>query len=340
MPRLSSRQAGVSPLADLRKQVGLLRPSKVEPGDVVITHSELDTFRQCPLKHHLAYVRRWERPPGPGQALTIGTLWHTVMQTYYEVLRDVPAGERTADLLDRAQRRADLVHLIDAHGNRSPDQELVSWMLDGYRRMWGVEREWEIIAVEQTMRLRIVEPTSGRPSKYHLQFKADLLVWDLALRAPVLIDHKSAGNFSRPNEVAISDQFGLYTWAMRELGVPVLQSIRNDARTQRNVGDLRGEKPMALDTRFQRIPSYRTEVELQSLLVDAISTAEVAYSGQPVYSSPDPNTCSWKCSFLGAHLLQRKGMPIERTLADDPNFRVRQRKHDYYPMIEGDEDIA
>ena len=338
MPRLAgSRKSELDPVADLRRQVGLLRPARVEPGDFVITHSELDTFRQCPLKHHLAYTLRWDRPSQPGEALTIGALWHQVLQTYYEVLAKVPAGERTQELIQKAQARADFMWLVDEHGQQSDDQALVSWMLDGHRRYWGVERTWEIVAVEQVMRVRLPNPATGRRTPFLLQFKADLLVWDLDLRAPVLIDHKSASNFSRPNEIAISDQFGLYTWGMRELGVPVLQSLRSDARTQRNVGDLRGEKLMPLNTRFQRVPSYRTEVELLSIVQDALSTASVAYADLPVYSSPDPNTCSWKCRFLGAHLLQRKGVPIEKTLRDDPLFHVRERKHDYYPMIEGDE---
>ena len=36
---------------------------------IVVSYSELDTFRQCPMKHALAYKQRWTRPVEEGSPL-------------------------------------------------------------------------------------------------------------------------------------------------------------------------------------------------------------------------------------------------------------------------------
>ena len=53
---------------------------------IVVSFSEIDTYRQCPLKHEWAYKQRWKRPVEEASALAKGSLWHLVLETHYNVL--------------------------------------------------------------------------------------------------------------------------------------------------------------------------------------------------------------------------------------------------------------
>lgn len=285
----------------------------VPEGDVVVTYSEMDTFRQCPLKHHWSYRERWAKTPKVGSALSRGTLWHNVLETHYEMIR---RGETDPQVLrDFALRE----YLVDpANGSQDDDQVLVEWMYDGYVDHYGVDPEWEILATEVAGQVPLPLP------KYHLRFKIDMLVRQRSTGKVWLVDHKSARDFTRQAEIDIDDQFGLYTWALRKLGIPVFGFIRSDTRTQRNKG------PMTAEQRFRRVLTYRTDTELHNIAVDAADTAHRAWGGEPVrHSSPAPDRCTWRCDFLEVHLMTRKGTDEKHALPDF-GFHQTEKKHREY----------
>lgn len=286
----------------------------VPEGDVVVTYSELDTFRQCPLKHHWAYRERWSKTPKVGSALSRGTLWHNVLETHYEQIR------RGQTDLDALQEFALREYLIDPeNGQQDEDQALVEWMYDGYVDYYGLDPDWEILVTEAAGQVALAEG-------YHLRFKIDMLVRDRASGKIWLVDHKSARDFTRQAEIDIDDQFGLYTWALRRLGIPVFGFIRSDTRTQRNKG------PMTAEQRFRRVLTYRTDTELNNIAADAADTARHAWGGAPVlHSSPAPDRCSWRCDFLEAHLMVRKGADEERVLPDFGFHRGETKHREYEP---------
>ncbi len=101
--------------------------------------------------------------------------------------------------------------------------------------------------------------------------------------------------------------------------------IRSDARTRRNKG------PMQLSDRFRRVQTFRGERELENIAADALHTAQAAYrEGNPVYSSPDPQQCGWKCDFLEPHLAARKGQASMPVILKDFGFHQREAKHQEY----------
>jgi hypothetical protein len=280
---------------------------------IIVSYSELDTYRQCPLKHALGYGQRWTKPVKEGSALSKGSLWHLVMETHYKVIQKwqaVNGGKRIPkhahkDVLAEAYT-ATRPFLSDLQtGEQSDVQALIEWMYDGHVEMWGIDEDWIIKGVEH----QIVTPLRderGNRTRYHLKAKMDLVVVDLSTGGKLwVVDHKSGANLPSQMDLEIDDQFGLYTWAMREVKRPVVGSLHSANRTQRN------KSFMPLDTRMSRTYLNRGEVELTSLALDAYRTAWNAHppkgAMKKVYSAPDPRSCGWKCDFKEPHLLMRRG---------------------------------
>lgn len=308
---------------------------------ITISYSELDTFRQCPLKHALAYRQRWSKPAKTGSPLSKGTDWHTVLETHYRRLRELTSpghahciaqtrGEillnEKAILADCAETVKPLLSRTSLNEAAAEQQDLMRWMYEGYVAYHGADPEWEIRAVEYKTTVPLMNE-AGKPSRFRLKVKIDLIVWDREMDGLWLIDHKSGADL--PNDFALDmdDQFGLYEVTInrqrKAKGLQVVTgTIHNAARTTRNTGDYPVHeprfKPQTLEKRHLRSPMNRTLIELENIEKDAFRAARAAYSaGNKVpYSSPDPRTCGWKCDFKEPHLIARKGGPIAIALAD------------------------
>lgn len=265
---------------------------------VVVSFSELDAFRQCPHKHDLSYKQRWS-PATVSRALSIGKLWHLVMENHY---RAVQAGAT-----DLARREAIALLLLEAAETNQEYADLVAWMYDGYEEMWGTDPDWEIVGVEEQhlVRLPALSGRPGRFGRYWLRMRADLIVRVRSIRKDRLwlVDHKSGKNLPTDKELEIDDQFGLYTWALQKDGLPIFGSIHGASRTERLV------REMTLEERFRRTPMYRTDQELRRVAQEAAVTARTAYvtySDGDAPRAPDSDRCRWRCPFTEACLLGRK----------------------------------
>jgi hypothetical protein len=291
--------------------------------EIVVSYSELDTYRQCPLKHHWAYKQRWKRPVPETSALVKGTLMHLVYETHYRVLQkyDRLTVESQAKALFEAEIAVRPLLMDERTGDQTENQELVQWIYDGYLDMYGAEPEFDILGVEQPFQLPLKDP-EGNPSKFAIKGKIDLIIKDRANGSVWVLDHKSGANLPNQLDLEIDDQFGLYVWAMRESGTPVQGAIHSASRTTRNVADFPGytgkSQPQSLDQRFSRTYLNRSDVELQSIAQDAWATAMNAYPEieMPLYSSPDPRQCGWKCDYKEIHLLSRKGRDSNQAMTD------------------------
>jgi hypothetical protein len=259
---------------------------------VVVSFSEIDAFRQCPFKHHLAYRQRWQTDV-ESIPLQRGTAWHKILETRYE-------GQRTgteAAALDKINR------LLTTDDGTTEEQELLEWMYDGYCDMFDEEdREWTVRAAE----FKGFAPLNDR---FMLKVKIDLVA---VLRGRLWVwDHKSGKNLPYDKELDLDDQMGLYIWCMRQMGYPVAGAIYNSARTQRNKGE------MALDERFRRVPLRRTDYELNIIAQEAIATCNKMwpeqFDGIPE-RNPNTDTCRWRCGFTEACLSNRKGGRIKDML--------------------------
>jgi hypothetical protein len=290
------------------------------PPEITVSYSELAAFRDCPLKHLLEYKQRWARPEKEGTALAKGILWHQVMEAHYRSLKATAGEPGHASRLKLAKEK--VMPYLHTQGGQSEDQALIQWMYEGYIQRWGVDPDWDILQVEDK-RVVPLPNAEGADSRFSIKVKIDLIVRVRSTHRVWLVDHKSGKDLDREKDLDLDDQFGIYTWGMRQLGKPVHGFLYSGARTYKLK-----TKEQPIEERFKRIPLSRTDLELSNLAWDAYRAARAAYSTQNAqpYSSPNPNQCHWKCDFTEAHLLARKGVPIEQTLKAS-GFRQLDEKY-------------
>lgn len=285
----------------------------------VVSWSEIDTYRQCPFKHQLAYRERWKAPES-GDALGRGILWHEVLELHYNLIKQAQDKKAAPDLQEIHDTVVASV-LWDARAGRWRDEqhaELVAWMYEGYCDHFGIDETWRVLAVEHAAEVPLLAAGGQALSKkYRIKVKIDLIVKDLDLGGIWLVDHKSHKDLPKDKELALDDQFGLYTWAMKQLGKPVVGALYSTARTYRYKSD----KEQPLNERFDRIRLFRSDVELEAIARDASDTARIAYGWNPDKQGdpprhPNKDTCRWRCDYTEPCLAGRKGIDTRDYLKD------------------------
>lgn len=254
----------------------------------VVSYSELDTYRQCRLKHQLAYVERWQ-PDDVAPALSRGKLFHKVMERHYNNRPDA----EIRGLLNDTQA-----------GTQTDEQGLVEWIYDGYRDLYGTDPQWEIQGVELAVEEWLPTP-KGTRSSFRMKGKVDLLVRDNSTGGGLwVVDHKTCRNLPKSDkDIDLDDQMAIYVKLLRMGGLDVRGAIMNFCRTQKLV------RPMDPEERFKRMYTARTDVELDNIIREVYDTFREAYrprEGDPP-RSPNPDTCRWRCPFTEACLAGRKG---------------------------------
>lgn len=241
-----------------------------------------------------------------------GTLWHNVLEGHYRVIWSYQRGEVNEDqVAELLQRNAD--EWLTTNGEQTDEQELVAWMYTGYVEQWGFDAHWEIVAVEHNAEVALPTPTGGR-SRLRLKIKIDLVVkqdghlW--------VVDHKSGKDLPKGKQLDINDQFGLYTWGLRQMGKKVFGSLHNAARTHRNVDQTKHFQP--LEERFKRTRLVRSDAELTTVATEAYKTMKITNMFKPGEAprSPDDDRCGWRCDYTDACLAGRKGLDEEQFLRD------------------------
>jgi len=267
-------------------------------GKITVSWSEVDAYRQCPHKHDLTYKQRWVGNT-TSKSLSIGSLYHKVMEGHYRSLMERPGDLISARL---AAEQWLTEWSADWGGEDNEFAELVWWMYDGYVQKWGSDEDWDIRGVEQKLEVPILT-AQGRPSRFNLKMQIDLIVRVRSMKNKLaVVDHKSGAELPKRKNLDMADQFALYIWGMRQLKHPVFMGIWNAARTRRLK-----TKESPLDERFSREPLARTDHELDVIVREAYDTFRKAYAAKAVAERhPDADTCTWKCGFLDACLLGRK----------------------------------
>ena len=273
----------------------------------IVSWSELDALKQCPLKHHLAYEERWTGPE-TSKALAIGSLFHKVMEAFYSERKyeqeDTPPGEWLGET----------PHEIIAKYDGNPEYaETVAWMFEGYVENYGDDKLWRVLGIEKQLMVPLPN-RAGRKSKITLKGKVDLLIKDNSAGGGLwVVDHKT---FSRPyqdKDLEFDDQFGLYIWGLRREGTNVRGVIHNGVRTSKL------KREMTPEERFKRTYTVRTDVELENIAREAYEwfqkKPEHGPDGLPRRST-NSDTCGWRCSFTEACLMSRKGGDIRELLED------------------------
>ncbi len=301
----------------------------IEP--IIVSYSELDTYRQCPLKHAILYGQRWTKPVKEGSALQKGSLYHLCQEELFRLIKEFqdenngknPQGEEVGMLIDRFWSAVAPLLYDTRTGEQSEVQGLIEWMMKGWLDHFGLMDAWRVVGVEHQI-ITPLRDERGRRSRYHLKAKIDLVVRMRSTGGLWVVDHKSGANLPTDMDLEIDDQFGLYTWAMREVGRKITGTIHAANRTQRN------KSFMPFDTRMKLTYLNRDEQELTNLALDAYRVARAAHppKGQQVapYSSPDPRQCGWKCDLKEPHLLMRRGRKMSEVLREY-GYKIDRTRH-------------
>jgi hypothetical protein len=287
-----------------------------EDGSYKTSFSELDAYRQCPLKWHIRYDLRLDTDKVKIN-LERGSAWHAILEDHYNAIR---AGKTSVDELVLAVSRSFEI-AADTLGGEEADTLL--WMYKGYLERWGNDDEWEILEVEARfdVPLTTYTTTEGVVVPVTMGGKADLIARDRMKRIWIW-DHKttkgkdlSAVAWTRTLD--LDDQFGIYEAALgKKLGLglyDVFGTVYAGSRTDRLKRD------MTLDERFARHKQFRGENTLAVLWEDAATTARamlrMSETGEGLYSAPTGDTCAWKCDALEPHLMSRAAaIPIKSAL--------------------------
>lgn len=290
---------------------------------IVVSYSELSDFRQCPAKHKWGWQDRLVKDPASGTPMHKGTAWHALMEAHYNNQpEDSPF---------------QLLASWEEQGWDSDYIDLLTWMYRGYLQRWGNDNQWDVEAVEQKLTHPLTVADNGE--EIWLGMTLDLLVKDQGRRW--LVDHKSHGVIPKHNNLGLHEQFGLYSWVLRQRGERPFGVIYNSACSTWNKGDqkafrgepLKGtEREKSMDARYDRYRMNRTDAELDMIAAEAAATAKLAYSRHNHHERhPDPELCIRKCSFTEACLLGRRTGDNERTiqaLIDQGYYFGDKRYHD------------
>lgn len=307
-----------------------------------VSYSELDTFRQCPLKWKMGYADGY-RPDTEKEAFRLGHVWHEIMEVHYTVIKAWQEEEHGGSKRSPARGSMGETELLEdcarevgyAVMDKLDDETrgLMEWAYGGYVEMHGCDPDWRIIATE------IKGQVPLRTGDRELVYVIDLVVEDLDYGGIWIVDHKFPGDLASDLEIDLDDQLGLYWYAWsvsgHDLAKRVNGAMLNEARKKRNVGDMvpvpltaagkpKG-KPQTLEQRFRRTRTSRTVEELWAIADDARAVIDAMETGI-IYSSPNPKQCQWKCDFKEVHVLSRSSaIPLTEVL-EDFGFKSRAQR--------------
>lgn len=294
---------------------------------IIVSWSEIDAGRQCKLKHHLSYNERWVKPVEDDSPLGKGVLWHQVVEIRYTVIRDhqvtndgtVSWDVSGAELEALCTKEVEGFLLKCLKDGYDPGViALMRWMYAGYVEVYGLDEDHDILGVETTHLAPLGEVFIGVEevrTPVLLKFKIDRTVRDKRGNVKV-IDEKSHGQLPSDHDYDFLDQFGLYVWGLRQLGIKVNGAIHSASKTKQNQGDIfkpgdvgykANMKSTPLEGRFKRTPIHYTDAQLVGIARDALDDVQDLYGAHNRHQrQADSDRCRWRCSYTEACLFGRR----------------------------------
>jgi hypothetical protein len=309
-----------------------------------VSNSEVDTYRQCRLKHQLSYIERW-RTDEEAEALSRGTLFHSVMEAHYgkiKALREEGVNLRVG--VDSEELAQDLFLAVapllyeEGTGAQTERQELVEWIYRGYVDCYGVDNgvkgipnawNWEIVGIEVPLDFPLPS-RDGNDTDYRLAGTADLIVRDLDAGGLWIVDHKTCKDLPK-KDFDLEDQTAVYAYLLKRAGYDIRGAIYNHCRTYKLK-----TREMEHDERFKRQMTVRTDRELETCAFEVLDLMREAYenhdmrAARGIYDaprSPDGERCGWRCNFTEACIAGRKyGPERTRQFLEDVGFTQHTTK--------------
>lgn len=247
--------------------------------NLILSHSEVDTFNDCHKKHEYAHRQRLA-PIELNDRIMIGTIGHSALEIYY---RGVQNGESR----DIAAANAEQA-IQDMYGEEHLLLVVkVLPLIRRYFREYATE-DFKILYVEQEF-YYFVEEIDG--TNLWFAMKPDLVVQEPLRNGVTVIDHKFVGRFYSAETISMSPQMVRYSTILGKLGLPLQSCVYNQIHT-----NPAKQKPKYLErSAFQ--PTYARS---KTTWDDTVDTMRAIYAerlrDQPSRRQPGPMKCNF-CMF-------------------------------------------
>ena len=278
-----------------------------------ISNSELETWRECPRKWWLEYVRCLRRTDPAFGTAYVGTVVHEALDTYYS---SSDREEAEARVLADLDTRHDEATYNDSDPREAGALDHARVMLAGYFD-WlaeeGVDADWDISGSEETL----VMPLSGGVS---LVGKLDLRVTSRETGFRGAVDHKTTGNLDELERWAPRrNQFKHYLLLANhqfpgEFDGLAVNGIKRSKRTARASGPFFSRFTVRFNP--QALVTYEKQVRAE---VDRLSHTEQMLSlgadHQEVCTPRANSMCHKTCTFSGVCPMFDDGSDPESVLS-------------------------
>jgi hypothetical protein len=294
-----------------------------------ISNSEVSTLLACEMKYFFEFDMNLQLKERKN-ALFKGILLHDALKAYYEVImnaqKDFNYGPEYYTYTSKEAHNAARSVLMTAMRDDTYPQEIiqeVDVMVRNYAARYGVDEDWEILGVEQSVSLPLTD-------EFEYPLRYDLLVRSKSTNKKWLVDHKTAYNFWTDIKYRANAQFPKYVGVLRANGTFVEGVIVNQLRT-------RVIKNPTTEQLFQRTPvTYSREKIANSLREQILGSQRVmARRELPLEVREatslrvlNPQICDW-CAVSELCLSKLDGGDITTMIASD-----FQQREDYGYNVE------
>ena len=185
---------------------------------MIISNSELTTYRLCPRWHYYAFVKNLE-PNEPNEAISIGLLGHLILEVYYKAIFNGKDFSLARDAALAILKDKIVNSLLENTTN-----EKITYLLKNmefYFSYYGRE-DFEPLNVEEIF-------TYTDPYGTTWACRPDLIIKD-KYGDLSLIDHKFTYDFFSESKEKFTSQLAIYKIILRNNGIHINNIILNQIR--------------------------------------------------------------------------------------------------------------
>lgn len=286
--------------------------------ELVLSNSTLQTYKSCKRRYYLGHYRELgipKRRHNPTTVAELGTRVHTILEAFYGL---GVAPEVSFPILYDAAK----AEYPDYAGELDAERDLTEIMVAGWLE-WaaehGIDDAFEVVSTEQAVTAPM-EIAGGR--SVTLMGKLDQQVRRRFDDALLFRDWKTAGNFSKVDDLVRDEQFRFYSmlWTMvtpegERMGGGLYTQLRRSTQSARSKGPYYQQTAVSynrhdLNSMWLRTWETANEIDRMHQRLDAgESHLQVAY--------PHPSmSCSWACPFVSVCHMADDGSRFEDALSN------------------------
>jgi hypothetical protein len=194
--------------------------------DLIISHSEVDSFARCEQQHRFGFMDRLA-PKKLSAGLDRGVRNHTVMESYFSALAKGATWTEA--------KNAATMTFSQMWTEPGVDPDVLNALVACVPGFFDVDLQriqlgWKVLAVEKEYRLTFPPKViGGEEVRITFAFKIDLIRQDPNGRNYV-VDTKTVYNFYSQDEMALMPQVPKYVGALQALDMPIKGGIMNQMR--------------------------------------------------------------------------------------------------------------